>query len=106
MWQAGGMTLSEAIKTGTLRLTQSAWNKYAHIELHPVGDHGFGPWVKLRDVAGRPGGGEQQVSVFGIEQDGWEAWTPPDDVGRFLPRWPTYEAHSSSVAVGEAPADV
>ena len=93
------MTLAEAMKAGSLRLTQSGWNEYAHIEIHPVGGGYYGPWVKLRDVAGSPDGGEQQVSVFGIEKEGWEVWKAPADVDRFLSRWPTYEADSSPVAV-------
>lgn len=86
------MTLTEALKAGALRLRQPGWNEYAHIELVPVGGGYYGPWVTLRDVAGRPEGGEQQVLVFEIAKGGWEAWEAPDDVERFFPCWPTYES--------------
>lgn len=83
------MTLSEAIRQRTLRLTRLEWNEYAHIELAPDG-YGYGTWVTLRDVWSEHRSKEQQVLTAKIEPDGWEAWKPPSDVERFLASWPTY----------------
>lgn len=83
------MTLSEAVKARTLRLTRPEWNEYAHIEIDPIGYGHYGPWVTLRDVD--PIDPEQRVPVMQVQGKGWEPWEPPDDVARFIPTWPTYQ---------------
>lgn len=78
------MTLTEAIDRRFTRLRRDPWNEYAHIELHIVGDT-MAVHARLRDV-----GAEVLVSVLEMEEEGWEVWEPPADVGRMAECWPTY----------------
>jgi hypothetical protein len=69
------MRLQEAFQQGILKVRLPVWNRYAYIEILPLGNGYMGPWVKLWDVF-TPG---EMLPAFQADCDEFEAWVQPED---------------------------